>query len=44
MKKKKNLTKQVRISLEAWEQVRRVAFKRHTTMNVIVEMLVAQHL
>jgi hypothetical protein len=37
---KKKVTKQVRISLQAWEQVRRIAFKTHKPMSVIIEQLI----
>jgi hypothetical protein len=33
-------TKQVRISLKAWEQVRGVAFRSHKPMSVIIEELI----
>jgi hypothetical protein len=37
---KKKVTKQVRISLQAWEQVRRVSFKTHKPMSLIIEQLI----
>jgi hypothetical protein len=39
-KKKKKITKQVRISLQHWEQLRRVAFRAHKPMTEILEVLI----
>ena len=40
MRKKKKVTRNVRISLQAWEQIRRIAYRAHKPMSVIVERLV----
>jgi hypothetical protein len=42
-KKKPKVSRQVRISLSAYEQVRRVAFRRHKPMTEILEELIAVH-
>ena len=44
MKRKPKITKQVRISLAHWEQLRRVAFRSHKPMSVVMEELIANHL
>jgi len=41
MKRKNHSAKQVRISLKAWEQLRRVAFRSHKPMSLVLEDLVA---
>jgi hypothetical protein len=40
MKKKKNATRQVRISLSAYERIRRIAFRRHEPMKLILEEII----
>jgi len=43
-KPKKKVTKQVRVSLKAYEQLRRVAFRKHQTMIELLEQLIDNHL
>lgn len=42
-KKKKKADRHVRITLEVWEQLRRLAFRAHKPMSEIVEELVMHH-
>jgi hypothetical protein len=43
-KAKKKVRKNVGISLAHWEQLRRVAFRSHQPMSVVMEHLITNHL
>lgn len=43
MKKKKPQSKQAKVSLQAWELVRRVAFRQHRPMKEVWDELAAKH-